>query len=131
MTNSSPSMLSPEEQEQLLQTIEMFDVIVQANPHDCQSLEILKDAYSRLGMKKELLKISRRMAQTFMELGQFATAILEYEQILRYEPDDPEIIAALGDCEERMHKDAQAPQARSPGSPAGGTSVEGGALMAT
>jgi hypothetical protein len=122
-------MLTPEEQEQLLQTIEMFEVIVQANPHDCQSLEILKDAYSRLGMKNQLLKVSRRMAQTFMELGQFATAILEYEQILRHEPDDPEVIAALGDCEERMHKSTQAPASRQ--SVAGGPTVEGGGLITT
>lgn len=125
-------MLSPEEQEQLLQTIEMFEVIVQANPHDCQSLEILKDAYTRLGMKDQLMKVSRRMAQTFMELGQFATAILEYEQILRHEPDNPEIIAALGDCEERMHRATQ-PQSKgqsaSPGSL--GSTVEGGGLMTT
>lgn len=132
MTNSSPPMLPPEEQEQLLQTIEMFEVIVEANPHDCQSLEILKDAYTRLGMRRELMKVSRRMAQTFMELGQFATAILEYEQILRYEPDNPEVIAALGDCEERMHRAAQAPAARSGGSPsASGASVEGGGLITT
>lgn len=126
-------MLSPEEQEQLLQTIEMFEVIVQANPHDCQSLEILKDAYTRLGMRDQLMKVSRRMAQTFMELGQFATAILEYEQILRHEPDNPEIIAALGDCEERMHRATQQPQAKgqsaSPGSL--GSTVDGGGLMTT
>src|SRR5688500_2880537 len=131
MTNSSSSMLTPEEQEQLLQTIEMFEVIVQANPHDCQSLEILKDAYSRLGMKRELMKVSRRMAQTFMELGQFATAILEYEQILRHEPDDPEIIAALGDCEERMHKATQAPPATRSNAPTGGPVVDGGGLITT
>lgn len=125
-------MLSPEEQEQLLQTIEMFEVIVQANPHDCQSLEILKDAYTRLGMKDQLMKVSRRMAQTFMELGQFATAILEYEQILRHEPDNPEIIAALGDCEERMHRATQSPAARQTASPGSlGATVEGGGLMTT
>jgi hypothetical protein len=124
-------MLSPEEQEQLLQTIEMFEVIVEANPHDCQSLEILKDAYTRLGMKKELMKVSRRMAQTFMELGQFATAIIEYEQILRHEPDNPEIIAALGDCEERMHRATQAPSSRQNASPGSTGAVEGGGLITT
>jgi hypothetical protein len=133
MTNSSPPKLSPEEQEQLLQTIEMFEVIVSANPHDCQSLEILKDAYNRMGMRRELMKVSRRMAQTFMELGQFATAILEYEQILRHEPDNPEIIAAMGDCEERMHRSSHAPSSpgrtASPG--AGGAPGDGGGLITT
>ncbi len=45
---ASPPSLTSEEQEQLLQTIEMFEVIVQASPHDCQSLEILKDAYNKV-----------------------------------------------------------------------------------
>jgi Type II secretion system (T2SS), protein E, N-terminal domain len=136
MTNSSPPPISPEEKEQLLQTIEMFEVIVSANPHDCQSLEILKDAYTRMGMRRELLKISRRMAQTFMELGQFATAILEFEQILRHEPDNPEVIAAMGDCEERMHKSSHTATGR-PAGPNGhsgsgsGSAVEGGNLIAT
>jgi hypothetical protein len=134
MTNSSPPTLSPEEKEQLQQTIEMFEVIVSANPHDCQSLEILKDAYTRLGMRRELMKVSRRMAQTFMELGQFATAILEFEQILRHEPDNPEIIAALGDCEERMHRSSNVqPSSGRPGAApsSGGPGVDGGNLIAT
>ncbi len=36
--------LSPGEVSQLQQTIEMFEVIVQSQPNDCQSLEILKEA---------------------------------------------------------------------------------------
>ena len=47
MTQLPP--LSPEEKEQVLQTIEMFGVIVQASPNDAQSLEILRDAYVRVG----------------------------------------------------------------------------------
>ena len=81
--NPSPPTLSPEDQEQILQTIEMFEVIVQANPQDCQSMEILKDAYSRLGMQKEMVSITKRLAQTLIELGQYSTAMLEYELILQ------------------------------------------------
>src|SRR5215213_5213152 len=106
--NPSPPMLSPEEQEQILQTIEMFEVIVQANPQDCQSMEILKDAYMRLGMKKEMLSITKRLAQTFTELGQFSTALLEYEHVLRHQPDDVEVIAAMGELEERINKASRA-----------------------
>jgi hypothetical protein len=46
---TQPPPLSPEEKEQILQTIEMFGVIVQASPNDAQSLEILRDAYVRVG----------------------------------------------------------------------------------
>jgi tetratricopeptide (TPR) repeat protein len=101
MSPSQPH-LSPEEQEQIQQTIEMFEVIVQANPRDSQSMEILRDAYLRLGMKSEMLGISRKLAATYVELTQYSQAMLEYESILKHEPDNPEIIVALGDVEERM-----------------------------
>jgi tetratricopeptide (TPR) repeat protein len=106
--NSTPPTITPEEQEQLLQTIEMFEVIVQANPQDCQSMEILKDAYARLGMRKETVAMAKKLAQTYTELSQFAQAIQEYEGILKQEPDNVEIIAAMGDVEERMHRSGRA-----------------------
>lgn len=102
--NPTPPNVSPEEQEQLLQTIEMFEVIVQANPLDTQSIEILRDAYSRLGMAKEMVRMSKQLAQTFTELKQYTAAIQEYEVILKHEPDNVEIIAAMGEVEEKMHR---------------------------
>ena len=106
--NSSPPALTSEEQEQLLQTIEMFEVIVQASPQDCQSMEILKDAYYRLGRQSEALAISRRLADSYVELGQFSQAVIEYESILQNDPANPEVIAALGEVEERLYRSAQA-----------------------
>lgn len=105
--NQSPPTLSTEEQEQILQTIEMFEVIVQANPHDCQSMEILKDAYQRMGRKDDTIKISKKLAEVYTELGQFSAALLEYEGILQKDADNPEIIAALGEVEEKMQKAGQ------------------------
>lgn len=102
--NQSPPNISPEEQEQLLQTIEMFEVIVQANPLDTQSIEILRDAYMRLGMWKETVSMSKQLATTFTELKQYTAAIQEYEVILKHEPDNVEVIAAMGEVEEKMHK---------------------------
>lgn len=103
----SPTTLSTEEQEQILQTIEMFEVIVQANPQDTQSLEILKDAYMRVGKEQEMISISRKLAETHLALGQYSSAHLEYEGILRRRPDDPEIIAALGEVDEKLQKTGQ------------------------
>ena len=59
--NATPVMISPEEQEQLQQTVEMFEVIVQASPQDCQSMEILKDAYvtNRLSDKQAARLLDR------------------------------------------------------------------------
>ncbi len=100
-------MISTEEQEQLQQTIEMFEVIVQASPQDCQSMEILKDAYNRLGKTVEGMGIAKKLAETYVELGQYSQAIIEYEGILHRDPNNVEIIAALGEVEERLQKSGQ------------------------
>lgn len=66
--------LSADEQEQLRQTIEMFDVITQANPQDTQSMEILKEAYFKLGQFTEGLNIARRLADTYGAVAVFRCA---------------------------------------------------------
>lgn len=106
LVTSAPKV-STEEREQLLQTIEMFEVITQANPQDCQSMEILKDAYQRVGKTEEFLSIARKLGDTYAELGQYSAAMLEYESILRSTPDNPEIVAALGEVEEKLQKSGQ------------------------
>ncbi|HEY3901550.1 MAG TPA: hypothetical protein VGM54_23265 [Chthoniobacter sp.] len=85
----------------------MFEVITQANPQDCQSMDILKDAYQRVGKQKEALSVARRLADTYVELGQYSAAMLEFEGILQKEPDNAEVIAALGDVEEKLQKSGQ------------------------
>ncbi len=128
--------ISTEEQEQIRQTIEMFEVITQANPQDTQSLEILKEAYGRVGQLTESLAVSRRLADTYMELAQYSSALLEYEGILQKEPDNAEIIAALGEVEARL----QTSQQQSAAAGANGAPIaldfrtvvqDGGSLMAT
>ena len=43
------------EEAQLIQTVEMFEVITQSQPQDYQSLEILKEAYAKLGQVQEVV----------------------------------------------------------------------------
>jgi tetratricopeptide (TPR) repeat protein len=93
--------LSPSEEAQLGQTIEMFEVITQSQPLDYQSLEILKEAYSKLGREKEAVQTSKRVAEAYVQLGQLSSAILEYETILQRFPDDPDIRAALAQIESK------------------------------
>lgn len=111
MTETSPAQsLTSEEQEQLQQTVEMFEVITQANPQDTQSMEILKEAHAKLGQRKEALGVARRLADSHIGLGQFSSALLEYEYILQHDPDNKEVIAALGEVEkslQAMQADAQ------------------------
>jgi hypothetical protein len=95
--------LSSGEEAQLLQTIEMFEVITQSQPQDVQSLEILKEAYSKLGQEKELIATSKRIAQAYLLMGQISSAILEYEGILQRFPEDAETLSALGEIESKAN----------------------------
>ncbi|HXG48646.1 MAG TPA: hypothetical protein VNO52_13550 [Methylomirabilota bacterium] len=93
--------LSPSEEAQLAQTIEMFEVITQSQPQDYQSLEILKEAYIKLGRDHDVVRTSKRIAQAYVLMGQLSSAILEYESVLQRTPDDAEVLAALGEIESR------------------------------
>lgn len=95
------STLTPAEEAQLAQTIEMFEVITQSQPQDYQSLEILKEAYTKLGREKDVMGTSKRIAQAYVQMGQLSSAILEYETILQRHPDDADIQAALKEIESR------------------------------
>jgi len=95
--------LNPGEEAQLQQTIEMFEVITQSQPQDYQSLEILKEAYLKLGRDKEAVTTSKRIAEAYVQLGQLSSAILEYETILQRQPDDPEARAAMAQIENKAN----------------------------
>jgi tetratricopeptide (TPR) repeat protein len=101
ITGLMAATLTANEEAQLLQTIEMFEVITQSQPLDYQSLEILKEAYFKLGRQKEVVNTSKRIAQAYVQLGQLSSAILEYESILQRYPDDPDVQAALAEIESK------------------------------
>jgi tetratricopeptide (TPR) repeat protein len=91
------------EEAQLLQTIEMFEVIAQSQPNDCQSLEILKEAYTKLGREEDVINTSKRIAQAYMQSGQLSSAILEYETVLQRRPDDADVQSALRQIEDKAN----------------------------
>jgi tetratricopeptide (TPR) repeat protein len=95
--------LNSSEESQLAQTIEMFEVITQTQPQDYQSLEILKEAYVKLSRDSDVLRTSKRIAQAYVLMGQLSSAILEYESILQRNPDDPDVLAALGEIESKAN----------------------------
>jgi tetratricopeptide (TPR) repeat protein len=97
----SSSTLSPGEEAQLQQTIEMFEVIVQSQPNDTQSLEILKEAYSKLGREDDVVNTAKRIAQAYLTQGQLSSAILEYETVLQRRPEDADVNTALKQIEDR------------------------------
>lgn len=97
------STLTPSEEAQLAQTIEMFEVITQSQPQDYQSLEILKEAYSKLGREKDVIGTSKRIAQAYVQMGQLSSAILEYETVLQRFPNDKDVQTALQEIESKAN----------------------------
>jgi hypothetical protein len=95
--------LNPGEEAQLQQTIEMFEVIVQSQPTDCQSLEILKEAYTKLGREADVIRTSKRIAEAYTQTGQLSSAILEYETVLQRRPNDADVQTALRRIEDKAN----------------------------
>lgn len=96
--------LSEQERSQILQTVEMFEAITQAQPDDYQSLEILKVAYQKLGKTSEATRVSRRLAESYFNVGSFALAMQECEAVLAAEPGAPEMLAMLGEIEAKLQE---------------------------
>ena len=133
-TTRMQSKLNPGEEGQLRQTVEMFEVITQTQPLDYQSLDILKEAYLKLGMDNEVVATCRRIASAYVQLGQLSSAIMEYETILQRIPDDVEATAAIKQLSSRAEKlnksQAPEPEVTKPGTPtAPGQLDDGKAVM--
>ena len=92
----------------------MFEVIVQSQPNDCQSLEILKEAYTRLGREPDVIRISKRIAEAYTQMGQLSSAILEYETVLQRRPNDADVRAALRKIEDKAGNAAARSEASEP-----------------
>ena len=101
--------LTPAEEAQLAQTIEMFEVITESQPADYQSLEILKEAYLKLNRDQDVVRTSKRIAQAYVQMGQLSSAILEYETILQRFPDDPDVKKALKQIESKASSFSEQP----------------------
>jgi len=86
----------------------MFEAITQTQPEDYQSLEILKEAYTKIGRHDDSLKISRKLAEAYFNSGSFTPALQECEMILTRQPNSPEVVAMLGEIEQRLQATGQA-----------------------
>ncbi|MCG3150063.1 MAG: hypothetical protein PCFJNLEI_03531 [Verrucomicrobiae bacterium] len=91
--------ISEEESQQLLRTIEMFEAIAEHQTDDYQSLEILKEAYTKLDRKAEACAVSKRLAKAYIKVGQISQAVLEYEGLAQEYPNDGEVTTALAQLE--------------------------------
>jgi tetratricopeptide (TPR) repeat protein len=100
--------LPDDEHSQILQTIEMFEAITQTQPDDYQSLEILKEAYNKVGRDDDFLRATRKLAEAYFNAGSYALAMQECDVILAKEPNAPEILAMLGEIETRLQASGKA-----------------------
>ena len=64
------------------------------------------------GDNAKAMNVGRRLAEAYVEMGQYSSALLEYEGILQMDPDNPEIMVALGDLSQRLHTMQVEEQAR-------------------
>jgi len=103
--------LSEEERSQIVQTIEMFEAITQTQPDDYQSLEILKEGYRKIGKLDDALKVSRRLAEAYFSAGSYTLAMQECEVLLLKDPNAPDVLALLGEIENRLQHAREAPAA--------------------
>jgi Type II secretion system (T2SS), protein E, N-terminal domain len=94
--------LSEDEHNQIVQTIEMFEAITQTQPDDYQSLEILKEAYTKVGRHDDSLRTSRKLAEAYFNGGSYSPALQECEAILVKHPNAPEVLAMIGEIETRL-----------------------------
>jgi Type II secretion system (T2SS), protein E, N-terminal domain len=100
--------LSEDEHNQIVQTIEMFEAITQTQPDDYQSLDILKEAYQKIGKTDDARRVSRKLAEAYFAAGSYTLAMQECEAILLTEPNAPDLVAMLGDIETRLQASGKA-----------------------
>jgi len=86
----------------------MFEAITQTQPEDYQSLEILREAYTKIGRHDEALRTSRKLAEAYFNAGSYTPALQQCEMILTREPNAPEILAMLGEIEQRLQASGKA-----------------------
>src|ERR1043165_2804517 len=86
----------------------MFEAITQTQPDDYQSLEILKEAYTKVGRHDDALRTSRKLAEAYFNSGSYTLALQECETILATQPEAPEILAMLGEIEQRLQASGEA-----------------------
>ncbi len=84
---------------------------MQANPDDYQSLEILKEAYFKIGRHADGVHASRTLASMYLQQGQYSSAMLEYEGLLQQDPNAQDIRVLVAELELKLNRrKAPAPQ---------------------
>lgn len=90
-----PEKAASTDKEQLEQSAEIFEMILQTAPDDIQNYLALKEIYRQLERKPDLNRISRGLAGVHLASGQRQQAAQELVQILESDPADGEALQKL------------------------------------
>ena len=85
------------ELEQIRQTAEMFEMILQSTPGALENYESLKDAYRKLKQPDKVKEVYLRLASHHAQCRDFDKARAELKSALNEFPSDPAIQAKLDD----------------------------------
>lgn len=96
-----------DESQQLLRTVEMFEAITRSQPDDYQSLEILREAYEKLGRKDDCRATALKLADAFAHSGQVSRAIQEFEELQQRDPADVVVRSKLIELQEQARQASQ------------------------
>src|SRR5207249_1029127 len=80
----------------------MFEVITRTQPDDYQSLEILKEAYTKLGRTDDTHHTSRKLAKAYFNAGSNSLAMQECGAVVGHDTYAPEVLGMLGDIDSRL-----------------------------
>ncbi len=78
--------------------LERYLALLKGNPRDRRIRQRVAELYAKVGRLVEAERHFREIVRQLRAAGQSKAAIGVYKQLVRLRPDDPELIAEMGDC---------------------------------
>jgi len=83
------------DKEQLERSAEMFEMILQSAPEVAENYLPLKEIYRQLTRIADLKRVTKGLAQVYLDSGQPEMAAKEYLEVFKIDPNDREIASRL------------------------------------
>jgi len=80
---------------QLERSAEVFEMILQTSPDAVENYLTLKDIYRQLERSSDLKRITKGLAQVYLNSNQAEHAANQYAEVLEIDPGDAEVVAKL------------------------------------
>jgi tetratricopeptide (TPR) repeat protein len=92
---ASSMPLSEAERAEIENAIELHEAALSLNPRDHQTLEVLRDYYTLLGLKKERVITAIRLVLEYLQNGLHGSLVDEHEYILSVNSSDPGLLSQI------------------------------------